>query len=59
MPRNDIAAIIRLIVAFWYVFAGPGRAGGLPRTPRALVTVLVVFVIAFGITWIVLRLLGY
>ncbi len=59
MPRNDIAAIIGLIVAFWYVFAGPGRGEGIPRTPRALAMVLIVFLIAFGITWIVLRLLGY
>lgn len=59
MPRNDIAAIIGLIVAFWYAFAGPGRGTGLPRNPRALATVLIVFLIAFGITWIVLRLLGY
>jgi hypothetical protein len=58
MPRNDIAAIIGLIVAFWYVFAGPGRAQGL-RNPRAIGMALVAFVIAFAITWIILRLLNY
>ncbi|MDR3450116.1 MAG: hypothetical protein P4M15_10295 [Alphaproteobacteria bacterium] len=59
MPRNDIAAIIGLIVALWYVFAGPGRAEAAPRNPRALGKALVVFLVAFAITWIVLRLLDY
>ena len=59
MPRNDIAAIIGLIVAFWYVFAGPGRAEGLPRTPRAFVGAAIAFLVAFVITWIILRLLDY
>jgi hypothetical protein len=58
MPRNDIAAIIGLIVAFWYVFAGPGRPQGL-RSPRAIGMAVAVFVIAFAITWIVLRLFNY
>jgi hypothetical protein len=59
MPRNEIATIIGLIVTAWYMFMGPGRSQGLPRTPRAIVTVLIVFVIAFLVTWIVLRLFGY
>jgi hypothetical protein len=59
MPRNEIATIIGLIVTAWYVFMGPGRAQGLPRTPRAIIPMLVVFVIAFLVTWIVLRLFGY
>jgi hypothetical protein len=59
MPRNDIAAIIGLIVAAWYVLAGPGRGLGLPRNPRALATVLIVFLVTFAIVWIVLRLLNY
>jgi hypothetical protein len=58
MPRNDIAAIIGLIVAFWYLFAGPGRVQGF-RNPRAIGTALFVFAVAFAIVWIVLRLLGY
>ena len=58
MPRNDIAAIIGLIVAFWCLFAGPGRAQGW-RNPRTLGTALFVFAVAFAIVWIVLRLLGY
>ncbi len=59
MPRNEIATIIGLIVTLWYIFMGPGRLQGLPRTPRTIVTVLIVFVIAFLVTWIVLRLFGY
>ena len=59
IPRNDISAIIGRIVALWYVFAGPGRAQGLASNWRALGTVLVVFLVAFAITWIALRLLGY
>jgi hypothetical protein len=58
MPRNDIAAIIGLIVAAWFLFAGPGRAQGL-RNPRALAMALFVFAVAFAIVWIVLRVLGY
>ncbi|MDQ0391263.1 hypothetical protein [Labrys monachus] len=59
MPRNEIAAIIGLIVAIWYVLAGPGRSLGLPRNPRGLAMVLVVFLVTFAIVWIVLRLLNY
>ena len=59
MPRNEIAAIIGLIVAIWYVLAGPGQRLGLPRNPRGLATVLLVFVVTFAIVWIVLRLLNY
>jgi len=59
MPRNDISAIIGLIVAFWYVFAGPGRAQGLTDNRRAFGTALFVFVVAFAVTWIALRLFGY
>ena len=59
MPRNEIAAIIGLVVAIWYVVAGPGRTLGLPRNPRGLAIVLVVFVVTFAIVWIVLRLLNY
>jgi hypothetical protein len=58
MPRNDIAAIIGLIVAFWYLFAGPGRTLGF-RNPRALGMAVFVFAVAFAIVWIVLRLLNY
>lgn len=58
MPRNDIAAIIGLIVAFWFVFAGPGRAAGL-RSPRAIGGAVLSFVVAFAITWICLRVVGY
>ncbi len=59
MPRNDISAIIGLIVALWYVFAGPGRLQGLPGNRRALGNVLIVFLVAFAVTWIALRLFGY
>jgi hypothetical protein len=59
MPRNDIALIVGLIVAFWYVVAGPGRAEGVPRSPRALGRALGAFLVGFLVTWIVLRLLDY
>jgi hypothetical protein len=59
MPRNEIAAIVGLIVAFWWVFAGPARTRGLPRDIQGFGLLFVIFVIGFGITWIVLRLLGY
>jgi uncharacterized membrane protein len=59
MPRNEIAAIIGLIVAFWWVFAGPGREETSPRSPRALGRTLASFLVAFVITWIVLRLFDY
>lgn len=59
MPRNEIAAIIGLIVVFWFAFLGPGRGRGEPREPRAIGTLLVVFAIAFALTWIALRLIGY
>ena len=58
MPRNDIAAIIGLIVACWFLFAGPGRVQGL-RDPRTLAMALFVFAVAFAVVWIVLRVLGY
>ncbi|WP_158266683.1 hypothetical protein [Alsobacter soli] len=58
MPRNDIAVIIGFIVAMWYLFAGPGRAGGF-RDRRSVVGALIAFVVAFAITWICLRLVGY
>ncbi|MBX9738535.1 MAG: hypothetical protein K2X62_00595 [Beijerinckiaceae bacterium] len=58
MPRNDIALIIGLIVTLLYAVGGPGRIG-LPRNPRHIGTLLVVFVVTFAITWIVLRLVGH
>lgn len=58
MPRNDIAAIIGLIVVLWYAFLGPGRGRPL-RESRTLTTLLVIFIAAFAIVWIVLRLLNY
>lgn len=59
MPRNDIALVVGLIVAFWFQLAGPGRTEAMPRSPRALGRALAVFLAAFAITWIVLRLLDY
>jgi hypothetical protein len=59
VPRNDIAAIIGLIVVAFYLFAGPMRGRGLPRTPRDLGALLLVFVVAFAIVWIALRLINY
>ena len=59
MPRNDIAAIIGLVVALWYVLAGPGRGHNPLRNPRVLGPVVIAFVVAFAITWIVLRVLNY
>ena len=58
MPRNDIALIIGLIVVLLYAVAGPGRIG-LPRNPRSIGTLLVVFLVAFAITWIALRIVGH
>jgi hypothetical protein len=58
MPRNDIAAIIGLIVALVWLFAWPRPERGLPRTLRGYLPALIVFCIAFLVTWIVLRLLG-
>jgi hypothetical protein len=59
MPRNDIAAIIGLIIALLYVFTGPGHGKNLFRSPKGIGSVLVVFLVAFAIVWIVLRLLNY
>lgn len=59
MPRNDIALVVGLMVAFWYVFAGPGLVEGIPRNPRAIARALGAFLAGFLITWIVLRLLDY
>ena len=59
MPRNDIAAIIGLIVVLWYVLMGPMRGQGLPRTQRGILTVVIVFIVAFALTWIALRLINY
>jgi hypothetical protein len=59
VPRNEIALIVGLIVALGFVFVGPYRAEGVPRSPRALGGVLVAFLVTFAIIWIVLRLIGY
>jgi hypothetical protein len=58
MPRNDIAAIIGLIVVA-LAFLGPMRSRGAPRTPRDIGVLVLVFVITFAIVWIALRLIGY
>jgi hypothetical protein len=59
MPRNEIAAIIGLIVVLFYVLAGPGRGRNLMRTPQGIATLVMVFVVAFALTWIGLRLIDY
>lgn len=58
MPRNDIALIVGLIVTVVVLLAGPAGIRGLPRSPKAVATALVIFVVAFLVTWIILRLLG-
>jgi hypothetical protein len=59
MPRNEIAAIVGLVVVAFYLLAGPARSRGLPRSAKGIATAATVFVIAFLVTWIVLRLLNY
>jgi hypothetical protein len=58
MPRNDLAAIVGLIVALLYLFAWPRGDRALPRTPRGYLPALFVFCLAFLFAWIVLRLFG-
>jgi hypothetical protein len=59
MPRNDIAAIIGLIVVLAAIVAGPPRLRGVPRTPQAAGSLVLLFVVAFAIVWIALRLINY
>jgi hypothetical protein len=59
MPRNDIAAIIGLIVVLAAVVAGPPAVRGIPRTPRGIALLVVIFVVAFAVVWIALRLINY
>ena len=58
MPRNDIAAIIGLIVVA-LALLGPMRTRGLPKTPRDIGSLVAVFVVTFAIVWIALRLINY
>jgi len=59
MPRNEIAAIIGLIVVLMAMVAGPPRVRGVPRTPQAVASLVVIFLVAFVIVWIALRLINY
>jgi hypothetical protein len=59
MPRNEIAAIIGLIVVVLAVFAGPPSVRGAPRTAQGIGTLVAIFVIAFAIVCIALRLINY
>ena len=58
MPRNEIAAIVGLVVALIVLFARRGPGGQLPRTAQGYLSVLFVFCLVFLVAWIVLRLFG-
>ncbi len=58
MPRNELATIVGLVVALVFLFAWPRAEKGLPRTLQGYVPVLLVFCVAFLVTWIILRVLG-
>jgi hypothetical protein len=58
MPRNDIAAIIGLIVVA-LALLGPMRSRGLPRTASGIGSLVLVFAVTFAIVWIGLRLINY
>jgi hypothetical protein len=59
MPRNEIAAIIGLIVVLAAAVVGPPRLRGMPRSPQAVGNLVILFVVVFAIVWIALRLINY